>query len=360
MVKLTTLECEYELRCDLRSGRIEPQAGEKLSSANGTVLLYRGSGSSHVRYAISEANVDGKVVVLRDANKLALMRYLDQFPQLAVDDGVLMEQASAFAEFEEDASRGSPARPTSAEERDALVKAAVRSYRAVQELDHILGSIRSYGSRGFRSEELQARGSEISASVKLAEDGRNLWSVLRNLHDRRSLDDRYDTILKFMREAFPGVREFVFEATGPNVVYCEMIDARRNAPVAASGWSDGHLHALHLFTALFAGEPREPLLLLFDEPETSLHPWPLAVLARAISQVCEQRRYQVIIATHSPVLLSQFRPKDILAASLVDGRTLLQPVEDIEGIADLLDQYAVGSLYMAEAIAPQSVRSDDG
>lgn len=61
-----------------------------------------------------------------------------------------------------------------------------------------------------------------------------------------------------------------------------------------------------------------------------------------------------MIATHSPVLLSQFEPRQILAASLVEGRTQLRRVSEMTDLADLLAEYAVGSLYMSETVAPQS------
>lgn len=154
-------------------------------------------------------------------------------------------------------------------------------------LDRLLRATQWHQSRSFRWWQLKLRGSSVGASVALHEDGRNLWSVLQNLHGRRSVDARYDAILGYMREGFPGFKDLVFEATGQNSVYCSLVDTRRRGPVAASGMSDGHLQMLLLLTALFAEGPRESLLLL-DEPEISLHPWPTAVLARAVRRASER------------------------------------------------------------------------
>lgn len=306
-ITLDVAGAEYELRCGFNSGRIEPYAGEILRlSKDGSVLIERLPGSDRARFAGGDA-VAPTVHVLREPNKLALERYLYD----------------------------------------------TTDHTEIRALEAILRATRWHHSRSFRWWQLKVRGSEIGASVVLAEDGRNLWSVLRNLHDRRSIDGRYDTILEYMREAFPGFKDLVFEATGPTSVYCSMVDARRKAPVAASGMSDGHLQMLLLLTALFAEAPRESLLLL-DEPEVSLHPWPIAVFARAVYRACKERSCQVMMATHSPVLLSQFAVGEILTAALVDGQTQLRRVSEMTEIADLLEQYAVGSLYMAEAIAPQS------
>lgn len=296
---------EYELRCSLTSGRIDPYVGEVLCTPEGLRLLDRSAGSDRARFQAPGA--EPVIVSLREPNKLALERYLDQ----AEASGPL----------------GS--------------------------LDRLLRVTQWHHSRSFRWWQLKGRGSAAGSSVRLQEDGGNLWSVLQNLHGKRSVDTRYDMILGYMREGFPGFKDLVFETTGQSSVYCSMVDARRRVPVAASGMSDGHLQMLVLLTALFAEGSRERLLLL-DEPEISLHPWPISVLARAVSQASGELGIQVMIATHSPVLLSQFEPEQILAASLVDGRTQLQRVSEMKELADLLEEYAIGSLYMSETVAPQS------
>jgi hypothetical protein len=94
--------------------------------------------------------------------------------------------------------------------------------------------------------------------------------------------------------------------------------------------------------------------MLIDEPETSLHPWALAVLAKAIKQATEEWGRQVILATHSPVLMSQFEPDQTLGVESQEGRTRITRLSDVAEIQDLLQEYASGSLYMSETVAPQS------
>ena len=85
----------------------------------------------------------------------------------------------------------------------------------------------------------------------------------------------------------------------------------------------------------------------------SLHPWAISVLARAIRHAAAQWNKQVFIATHSPVLISQFEPRDILVAQTEQGRARFDRLSEIEEIQELLEEYAPGSLYMSQAIAPQ-------
>ena len=139
----------------------------------------------------------------------------------------------------------------------------------------------------------------------------------------------------------------------PSSVYGSFVERGRSRPILASGASDGHVHMLLLLTALFAEGSQRTSIMLFDEPELSLHPWALAVLARATKEAVAHHQKQVLIATHSPVLMSQFEPPECMAVELAEGRTVMRRVSDMADIGDLLDQYAMGSLYMSEAIAPQ-------
>jgi predicted ATPase len=91
---------------------------------------------------------------------------------------------------------------------------------------------------------------------------------------------------------------------------------------------------------------------LCDEPELSLHPRALSVFARAVNEAASWSR-QVLIATHSPVLLSQFDLTETLATSLRDGRTEVKRLSEMPELKDLLQEYSTGSLYIAELVGAQ-------
>jgi len=224
----------------------------------------------------------------------------------------------------------------------------------ITELGEMLRGIRFYHARSTNFYKLRTFGSESGYETRLFGRGDNLWSVLRNLHDKQILDPRYNTIMGFMKESFPSFQAIVLEQTGTNSVYAMWIDKLRRQPIQASGVSDGHLHMLMQLTALFSEEGYG--LILLDEPDLSLHPWALSVLAKAIRTASQSFQKQVMIATHSPVLISQFAPEQILAVELSKdtGQTRMTKVSEQDSIRDLLEEYATGSLYMAEMIAAQS------
>ena len=311
-IKLETELAEYETSFGYSSGRIEPFVGETLNSKKRRLrLIDRKIGSDKADFY--HTNYDGLVTApLREPEKLALTRYL------ALEDN--SEEA--------------------------------------YELDQLLHFVHSYQARAANLYSLKKRGAESSYQTWLTARGENLWSVLRNLHDRRGVDERHETILGFMKESFPTFRDLLIEQTGPETVYGSFLEDGLRLPIKASGVSDGHLQMLIHLTSLFSeGKGRESLIM-FDEPEISLHPYALSVLARAVKLAACEWNKQVFIATHSPVLISQFDPISILATGrLENGKTVMRRVSEMEDIKDLLETYAAGSLYMAEMIAPQSAAS---
>lgn len=309
-IKLETELAEYQVLFGYSSGRIESFVGETLHSKELNIrLIDRKIGSDKASFY--HTKLKGMMqLTLRDPEKLAFTRYLD------------LEDWSPRSAFE---------------------------------LDRLLRFVHFYPSRRADFYRLKKLGSESSYQIWLWDRCQNLWSVLQNLLGKRVADERYDTIVSFMRESFSTFDDLLIEQTGPNTVYASFLEKGRRQPIQASGVSDGHLQMLTLLTALFSGGKDRDSLILFDEPEISLHPYALAVFAEAVKLATKEWKKQVFIATHSPVLISQFDPENILAMEINEsGQTIMKRVSEMDEIEDLLEEYAVGSLYMAEMIAAQS------
>lgn len=308
-IELESEALVYTLELGLGAGRVDARPGERLVLVEGSTsrtLLERAMGADVSRFLVGDA-LELTTFPLREPTMLGLTRYAD-----------LAERA------------------------------------AVDRFFDLLRAIHWYSSRAFHLHPLKRRGSETNSSTSLEPFARNLWSVLRNLKERRSRDRRYDVICEFMRLAFPdSFQDLEFEQTAPTAVYASMVEIGRRQPINASGISDGHLQLLIVLTALFSAEAEQPRLLIFDEPEISLHPWPLAVMARAFRVAAREYGRQIIVATHSPVMISQFEGQELLVAEKVDGAMRVRRLAEIVEIRDLLEQFAPGSIYMAQAVAPQ-------
>jgi predicted ATPase len=301
----------YEVSFAYSSGRIEAFVGEQLTSKpRGIKLLQRSPGSTQATMYHDQLS-QTMPVQLADPDRLALSAFM-LFSQPGVE---------------------------------------------ATEINALLRSLHFYGSRSINLYNLRRIGSEGGVHTYPFDRWQNLWSALRNLQGRQAVDDRYSKIAGYMREAFPSsFKDLLIEPLGPERVGGSLIEPGRRSPIAASGVSDGHLQLLGLLVSLFGDTKNRSSIILFDEPETSLHPHAITTFARAVIEACAGWERQVFIATHSPVLLSQFKPEEIVLASLDASRTTtLTRLTQVEELQDLLAEYSVGTLYMAEALGPQGV-----
>lgn len=157
-----------------------------------------------------------------------------------------------------------------------------------------VSSWRFYDS--FRTDtEAPARGNCIGTwTPVLAPDGHDLAAALATVTESAWAEPFHRAI----DQAFPDTRvgiaptsdgRFTIEARQPGML----------RPLTAAELSDGTLRFLLLAVALLS--PNPPSLLVLNEPETSLHPQALPILASLIAQVAT--RTQVLIVSHSPDLI---------------------------------------------------------
>lgn len=224
----------------------------------------------------------------------------------------------------------------------------------LSKLRGLLMGVELIGSRDINLHSVRTSGSQMGASLKLDPAGSNLWFVLQGLYNARQFEPagRYDTIVGYMRKAFPAFDDVGLVAVQSRVYgLFKMKDVSR--PVESSNVADGELQLLLLLVALFGHERGSPRVLLLDEPDLSLNPSAIVVLARAIREATTSWSRQVVIVTHSPVLLSQFEAEAIVFERH-EGHTRARPVSEIEGMHELLADYALGALYESEQIGRQS------
>ena len=310
-IGMETALAGYALRLGFSRGQIEPYAGEVLYSPGkcGDPLMSRRIGRDEADFCYCD-KISPVLTRLTFPEKLALIQYMQR---------------------------------------------KEHTPQAVFDLRSQLNSIHFYHSHYIDLYGIKQRGSEAGMDISLREDCGNLWSVLRNIHGKSAINSRYATIISFMQNSFPNFKDIVFDSAGPNGVYASFVEKGFQDPIPVLGVPEGQLQMLIHLTALFSEGADRDSLIVFDEPETSLHPHAISIFAEAVKHATKEWNKQVFIATHSPVLIGQFEPEEILATSLDEsGQTTLTRVSEMEDIKDLLESYDTGSLYMAEAIAPQS------
>jgi len=130
----------------------------------------------------------------------------------------------------------------------------------------------------------------------LHHDGRDLAAALqtiREIGDARALN-------RAISDAFPGTRLAV-AAQGDGRFSVELYQHGLLRPLSGAELSDGTLRYLLWVAALLT--PRPPLLMVLNEPETSLHPDLLPALARLIIRASEKT--QVWVVSHAKLLIDE-------------------------------------------------------
>lgn len=128
--------------------------------------------------------------------------------------------------------------------------------------------------------------------------------------------DRYDAWQQHVRTAIPDIRDVRVETRE---------DDRHSYVVAVYGdelkvpsWamSDGTLRLLAL--TIIAYLPEDGRAYLIEEPENGIHPLAVEAVYRSLSSAY---RSQILVTTHSPVLLACTEPKELLCFAKRDGET---------------------------------------
>lgn len=184
---------------------------------------------------------------------------------------------------------------------------------------------------GFRTDAESAlrRPSRAVTAPSLASDGSNLGAVLATLHHIRG--DRID-LDRAIEDAFPGA-ELVIPEVGEFASFGMRYAEMPKRVFAPHELSDGTLQFLALAGALLSY--RLPPFIALNEPENSLHPNLLPMLARLIVKAAE--RSQVWVVTHARDLADAIAAESgVLPREVVrnDNGTWLEGLSQIGEFAD--------------------------
>ncbi len=125
--------------------------------------------------------------------------------------------------------------------------------------------------------------------------------------------------------------------------------------------SDGTIQTLALLVAIF--DPASEALVI-EEPENSVHPW----IIRHIIEACRaaSKNKQIIITTHSPIVINSVKPEELWVLWRSNGETRLAQFSELDndfltmwqgGAISTFDYLDSGALY--EAIPPAPSRYAD-
>ena len=189
---------------------------------------------------------------------------------------------------------------------------------------------------------------EPSNETFLTPEGRNLATVLKRMRRTKRGLEAIAQITDSMRGLLPGLdRISILSVGGFLVPQFHMVEpSGRKHIFNVSQMSDGTLRVLGLLTALYQ-EPR-PAVIALEEPEQTVNPGILAMVAESIKEVSHSA--QVLLTTHSPELLDQFEPSDVIAVEMAGGKTQVGRVNEVQigAVRDRL--FSLGELLASEGL----------
>jgi predicted ATPase len=157
----------------------------------------------------------------------------------------------------------------------------------------------------------------------LAADASNLASVISNL---REDEQSYRDFIDDAQAMIPGFQDIEFEQIGGSqpAVSLRIVEKGLRDSTYLADASFGTVRVLALLALLY--DPKPPMLTCIEEIDHGLHPY---ILDRLVERLREaSTRTQLLVATHSPSLVSRLRPEELIVVERnADGSTRLPAVD---------------------------------
>lgn len=219
----------------------------------------------------------------------------------------------------------------------------IKTYSGMKRGDYVreyLGQIRKFhfhdtGNRSPFASECHVR----NDAQTLYEHGENLAPILFRIQQENPLV--YRRIVQVIQSVAPYFLDFYFNPSPAETLRLLWQDKYSTMIYGPNDFSDGTIRFIAL-VVLFM-QPWLPKLIIIDEPELGLHPVAIQKLSGLI-KIAAQRGTQIIIATQSAELISNFDPEDVVTVNQKDGMTHMERLDSQE-LSHWLDEYTLGELW---------------
>ena len=170
-------------------------------------------------------------------------------------------------------------------------------------------------------------------------DGEDLVSCLYTL--RETDPDSFATVEDTLRAGFPGFERLNFPPVAAGTLAMTWKEKMSKQPFYMHQLSEGSLRFLWMATLLQS--PGLTEVTLIDEPEVSLHPELLSLLADLMREASQ--RTQLIVATHADRLVRYLKPEEVVTVNLNDDGAVEMTRADELDLGQWLNEYTLDEVW---------------
>jgi len=173
---------------------------------------------------------------------------------------------------------------------------------------------------------------------RLMPDAQNLALILNGIEHSDQGSRLNDLLTRFL----PRFRHISTRVQAGGTIQIFLHEQGLGSPVPATRLSDGTIRFIALLVILL--KPELASAICIEEPELGLHPDAMFILAELILEA--SRKTQIVVTTHSDVLLSELsqRTEDVLICENLGGRTLMKRL-NADKLEYWLDKYSLGEIW---------------
>ena len=200
-------------------------------------------------------------------------------------------------------------------------------------------SIYDYFDTSFGGEIRQL--SPYYSENQLLTNGKNLTALLSHLNGNSV--KAYDKIIEEFKNVNPNFKELVFTTPMAGKSLMSLKEKNLDRAITIENISDGTLRYLLLLSIFY--NPNRGSVVCIDEPEAGLHPDMINGIAKGIKYAA-QNGTQIIIATHSPLLLNAFELEDLkIFEKDKDNQTVVKTKSE-EDFPDWEGDFLTGQMWL--------------
>lgn len=214
-----------------------------------------------------------------------------------------------------------------------------KMYKQPEELRRILATTTRYHVLDLGPRSPIKLPQQMKPAVLPGTDGEDMVSYLYYL--RESDSDRFNAVVETLKAAFPDFKALSFPPVAAGMLAMTWKDKNFTKPLYMNELSEGTLRFLWLVSLLQS--PALSTITMIDEPEISLHPELLSLLAEIMREAA--KRTQLIVATHSDRFIRFLDAHEVIAMDIdEDGCSSATRADDSFDLDEWLADYSLDEM----------------